>query len=62
MPFNIYGLLLALITAGLIYLFPILRMKKNGIPIPFTPRNLMNATLIVGGGYFIYTGLLALIK
>ena len=62
MPFSIPGLVLALLVAGIIYAFPIIKLKKEGLPIPYTPRNLMNAALIVGGGYFIFTGLLGLIK
>ncbi len=62
MPFNVFGLTLALITAGIIYLPPMLKMRSNGPPIPYTTRNVMNAALIVGGGYFIFTGLLGLIK
>ncbi len=62
MPFSIPGLLLALLAAGIVYAFPIFKLKKKGEPIPFTPRNIMNAVLIVGGGYFIFTGLLGLIK
>jgi hypothetical protein len=62
MPFSILGLVLALITAGIIYFFQILKMKKKGIPIKLTVHNLMIATIVVGAGYYLYTGVLALLK
>lgn len=62
MPFSIPGLLLALLAAGIIYAFPIIKMKKAGNSIPFTSHNLIIAAIVIGAGYFIFTGLLALIK
>lgn len=62
MPFSIPGLILALLAAGIIYAFPIIKLKKKGLPIPFTSHNLVIAAIIIGAGYFLFTGVLAILK
>ncbi len=61
MEFNIYGLLLAIATTAIIYSFPILKLRKKGLPIPFTNHNILIAAVLLGGTYLIYTGLLGLL-
>lgn len=61
MDFNIYGLLLAIVTTAIIYSFPIIKLRKKGEPIPFTNHNILIAAALLGGLYFIFTGLLGLL-
>jgi len=62
MDFNITAALMALTTTGLIYLVVILRLKKLNKPIDYSTHNLIIAVVALAGSYYLFAGILGLIK
>ncbi len=62
MDLNINGILLAVATFGIVYMFPIIKMRKNKVPITLTSHNMVIAAVTLVAFYFIWTGVLGLIK